>query len=217
MPKIYDNIENHLTEGLNETLKLSSRADFCVGYFNLRGWGEIADRIESLTGNYVQEGEEKVYRYCRLLVGMQRLPFDLLQEAYNRDDSYLLDQAEALRLKKRLAMEFREQLTVGTPDDTAEKYLRILSRQLKDKKVVVRLHLSHPLHAKLYLAYSEDSRVPIIGFLGSSNLTMSGLLKQGELWAHRLFMKMLSPSLTARDIKCRSFRANKDLVKQRFR
>lgn len=181
MPKIYDNIENHLTKGLNETLKLSSRADFCVGYFNLRGWGEIADRIESLTGNYVQEGEEKVYRYCRLLVGMQRLPFDLLQEAYNRDDSYLLDQAEALRLKKRLAMEFREQLTVGTPDDTAEKYLRILSRQLKDKKVVVRLHLSHPLHAKLYLAYSEDSRVPIIGFLGSSNLTMSGLLKQGEL------------------------------------
>lgn len=63
MPKIYDNIENHLTEGLNETLKLSSRADFCVGYFNLRGWGEIADRIEYLTGNYVQEGEEKVYRY----------------------------------------------------------------------------------------------------------------------------------------------------------
>lgn len=181
MPKIYDNIENHLTTGLNETLKLSTRTDCCVGYFNLRGWGEIAERIDVLPGNEITEGDETNHRYCRLLIGMQRLPSDILKEAYNKDDAYLLDQAEVLRLKKRLAMEFREQLTIGTPDDTAEKYLRILSRQLKEKKVVVKLHLRHTLHAKLYLAYSEDTRIPVIGFLGSSNLTLSGLSKQGEL------------------------------------
>jgi len=50
MPKIYDNIENHLTKGLNETLELSKRTDFCVGYFNLRGWKEVADKIDSLSG-----------------------------------------------------------------------------------------------------------------------------------------------------------------------
>ncbi len=50
MPKIYDNIENHLTQGLNETLGLSSRTDFCVGYFNLRGWKEVAERIDALRG-----------------------------------------------------------------------------------------------------------------------------------------------------------------------
>jgi superfamily II DNA or RNA helicase len=181
MPKIYDNIENHLSKGLNETLKLSSRTDCCVGYFNLRGWGEIAERIDTLPGMTVTEGDESFQRYCRLLIGMQRLPSDILKEAYNKGEDYLLDQAGALRLKKRLAQELREQLTIGTPDDTAEKYLRILSQQLKDKKVVVKLHLDHPLHAKLYLAYSEDSRVPVLGFLGSSNLTMSGLSKQGEL------------------------------------
>ncbi|MBN1548264.1 MAG: hypothetical protein JW902_16555 [Syntrophaceae bacterium] len=181
MPKIYDNIEHHLTKGLNETLPLSQRSDFCVGYFNLRGWVEVADRIEALPGMNVIEGEDTICRYCRLLVGMQRLPSDIIKESYNRDDSYLLDQAEVLRLKKRLAFEFREQLTIGTPTASDEKYLRILSQQLKYKKVVVKLHLRHTLHAKLYLAFSDDTRVPIVGFLGSSNLTLSGLSKQGEL------------------------------------
>ena len=181
MPKIYDNIENRLIEGLNETLSLSKRTDFCVGYFNLRGWDKMADKIEEMPGMDVEEGEEIIHRYCRLLVGMQRLPSTIIKESYNRDDSYLLDQAEALRLKKRLAMEFREQLTIGTPTADHEKYLRILSRQMKEKKVVVKLHLRHTLHAKLYLAYSDDSRIPIVGFLGSSNLTLSGLSKQGEL------------------------------------
>ena len=47
--------------------------------------------------------------------------------------------------------------------------------------MTVKLHLRYPLHAKLYLAYSNDKRVPIVGFLGSSNLTLAGLSKQGEL------------------------------------
>src|SRR5208282_3274273 len=39
----------------------------------------------------------------------------------------------------------------------------------------------HPLHAKLYLVHRTDPNNPTIGFLGSSNLTLSGLSKQGEL------------------------------------
>ena len=66
MPKIYDNIENHLIQGLNDTLEVSRRSDFCVGYFNLRGWKQVADKINSLKG-----GDENS---CRLLIGMQKLP-----------------------------------------------------------------------------------------------------------------------------------------------
>jgi hypothetical protein len=50
MPKIYDNIKNHLSKGLNETLEHSNRTDFCVGYFNLKGWKQVANKIDLLDG-----------------------------------------------------------------------------------------------------------------------------------------------------------------------
>jgi hypothetical protein len=181
MPKIYDNINNHLSNGLNETLELSQRTDFCVGYFNLRGWKEVADNIDKLSGEIVVEGNDDVHRICRLLVGMQKMPIDILRDYFSKEEDHIIDQAEAIKLKKRLAREFKEQLTIGTPTEQDERALRKLSQQMKEKKVVVKLHLKHALHAKLYLAYSRDKRVPIVGFLGSSNLTLAGLAKQGEL------------------------------------
>lgn len=181
MPKIYDNIENHLSIGLSDTLNLSKRCDCCVGYFNLRGWHEIADKIEILSGMQVVEKHDTIHRHCRLLIGMQKLPSEIVRDSFILDNNYIIDQAEMLKLKKRLAYEFKEQLTIGTPTERDEIYLRKLSVQLKARKVVVKLHLKHQLHAKLYLAVSDDVRVPVVGFLGSSNLTLAGLSKQGEL------------------------------------
>jgi hypothetical protein len=52
---------------------------------------------------------------------------------------------------------------------------------LRDNKLVVKLFLRHPLHAKLYLLFRDDFNNPITGYLGSSNLTFAGLSHQGEL------------------------------------
>ncbi len=103
MPKIYDNIEHQLTKGLNETLELSHRTDFCVGYFNLRGWKEVAAKIDSLQGTTVTEGNDDVHRICRLLVGMQKTGIDILREHFREDGEHIIDTAEAVKLKKRLA------------------------------------------------------------------------------------------------------------------
>ena len=95
MPTIYDNREHILSRGINEALVSSKRADFCIGYFNLRGWKEIADSIESLSGDTILEGnginqiEQK--RYCRLLIGMQKAPLETLLEHYLHDDDFQID------------------------------------------------------------------------------------------------------------------------------
>jgi superfamily II DNA or RNA helicase len=174
MPRIFDNIALDLLPALRETLEISQRSDFCVGYFNLRGWKAIDGLVEKWAGGAGQQ--------CRLLVGMQRLPQDELREAYSllpREDQ--ISNQAVIRLKRRLAEEFREQLSTGAPTDDDEAGLRRLSAQLKAGKVVVKLFLRHPLHAKLYLCFRADPNNPITGFLGSSNLTLSGLSRQGEL------------------------------------
>jgi len=173
MPRIFDNIEQNLLPALRETLAVSERADFCVGYFNLRGWGKVGEFIEKWSGGA---------NCCRLLVGMQKLPEEELREALSiSGDSQIIDAQKVVQLKKQLAEEFRNQLMVGAPTNIDEATLQRLASQIKAKKVVVKLFLRHPLHAKLYLLYRQDYNNPISGYLGSSNLTLAGLSKQGEL------------------------------------
>lgn len=174
MPRIFDNIDLKLLPDLQQALQAAYRADFCVGYFNLRGWKEIASKIDSWQGDDA---------HCvRLLVGMQKLPQEELKDLYSfSQQEEELDNPTKLKLKKRLAEEFRDQLTLGAPSNDDEVSLRKLASQLKEKKVQAKLFLRHTLHAKLYLLFREDKFNPIIGYLGSSNLTLAGLSKQGEL------------------------------------
>ena len=174
MPRIFDNIDKSLLPALKETLEGSNSADFCVGYFNLRGWKKIDEHIEKWSG---RDGNA-----CRLLVGMHKSPNKNIREklASTYTDEPI-DNAKAHKLKESLAEEFKKQLLLGVPSDADEQGLRRLARQIRAKKVVVRLFLRHPLHAKLYLLHRSDNINPKVGFVGSSNLTFAGLSAQGEL------------------------------------
>ncbi len=174
MARIFDNIEQDLLAALRATLAVSKRADFCVGYLNLRGWQAVDD--------LVQPWQAQAGQVCRVLVGMQRPPHDEIREIYRAGagpDG--LDNATAARLKTQFAAHLREQITLGIPTGKDEAALRTLARQLRAGQVCIKLFLPYPLHAKLYLLFRDDVNNPITGFVGSSNLTMQGLARQGEL------------------------------------
>jgi hypothetical protein len=91
-----------------------------VGCNPLRGWKEI--------GEYIDHWESCEGQCLRLLVGMQKPPRDEIRTYYHlmgsEDD---LDNQTKLRLTKRLAEEFRDQLTIGVPTNQDEETLRRLA------------------------------------------------------------------------------------------
>lgn len=183
MARIYDNIEIKFEQGLKDIIESSGvkRVDFCVGYFNLRGWDKVVEHVEQLEGDFVFEGRANKHRTCRLLIGMHQPPAELVRMLYSNGD-YTPDSELVQKIKRRIAQDFRNQFLLGIPTKHDEWTLRRLSAQLKSRKVVVKLSVKEPLHAKLYLAYRPEDRFnPILAIMGSSNLTYSGLTKQGEL------------------------------------
>ena len=174
MPRIFDNIEASLLPALRDTLAVAERADFCVGYFNLRGWRSLSDCVDRWAGG--------TGHCCRLLVGMHVAPDEELRRTLRAGgEEEALDNQTAIREKRRIAQEFREQLTFGVPTNQDESTLRQLSAQLRAHRLVVKVYLRHLLHAKLYLLYRRDPINPVVAYLGSSNLTLAGLAHQGEL------------------------------------
>lgn len=183
MARIYDNIDIKFTDGLRGIIENTGvkRVDFCVGYFNLRGWNLIVEQVDKLPGDYVYEDDKRKMRYCRLLVGMHRPDEDLIRSLYSHQEA-LPDSEYVQRCKRQIAEDFRKQLLLGLPSAADERTLRRLSVQLKEGKVCVKLYLKEPLHAKLYLAHRPDDNFnKIQAIMGSSNLTYAGLTRQGEL------------------------------------
>ena len=175
MPTIYDNIGINLLEGLKDAVTAlnSRRTDICVGYFNLRGWRCIANEIDVLPG----QGNLPP---CRLIVGMHTDPSRVVREHYNKTN-YTTTNKIVVERKRYFAESLARQLTYGIPTSEDEAGLLKLAKQLREGKLAVSFFGAYPLHAKLYLAYREDRINPVIGFIGSSNLTFSGMEKQGEL------------------------------------
>src|SRR2546428_13484393 len=128
MPRIFDNIEQRLLDALQNTLNISEHADFCVGYFNLRGWRHIDTIMEPWQGGQKAS--------CGLLIGMQDRPEDELRNVFSLKSGQGIDQSMVLRLKTRIAQDFRDQLVVGAPTNADQEGLRRLSAQLRAGKVV---------------------------------------------------------------------------------
>ncbi|MCY3781156.1 MAG: NgoFVII family restriction endonuclease, partial [Chloroflexi bacterium] len=127
MPRIFDNISEKLLTALQNTMQSAERADFCVGYFNLRGWRLLHTSIDQLSGEDSSP--------CRILIGMHTAPQDELQRSLSLRPPSPVDNTVARRRKEKIVENFRRQLTFGAPTNDDEQGLRDLVRQLRACKV----------------------------------------------------------------------------------
>ncbi len=175
MPRILDNMSAWLGEALKRSLRENTFSfDAAVGYFNLRGWGLIANQVDTLPG---RDGSPKV----RLLVGMTEHPHDEMRRLQRLRALPTMDPETASKNSEKAFAEMRNQLEVGLPTEANEKTLQQLRSQIDSGEVEVRLFLAHRLHAKLFLCHKSSVDNPRTGYVGSSNLTRAGLSEQGEL------------------------------------
>jgi len=183
MATIYDNIQLNFEHGLRDIITNNGveRVDFCVGYFNLRGWGLVVDHIDNIPGGEYCDVHGNPHRCkCRLLIGMHHTDEELVRMMYS--ERRLADANLVAQCKRQIAQDFRQQLLIGNQTRDDENTLRHLSRQMKAGDVIVKLSVKEPLHAKLYLAHRPtDNFNKIQAIMGSSNLTYAGLTRQGEL------------------------------------
>ena len=146
-----------------------------MGYFNLRGWGQLGGAVDAMD----RAGDDPK---ARVLIGMVNRPdWQVRQMLRVGGQDRPIDNQRAAELEKKAIQDLREQLTVGIPTNADEATLRQLKRQLTEGDVQAKLFLRHRLHAKLYICHRADHDNPMTAYIGSSNLTFAGLANQGEL------------------------------------
>ena len=180
MSRIFDNIDQHLGEHLKAVITDYDRLDAAVGYFNLRGWQFFAPIVN------VKEFK-KGTPVARVLIGMTGVEPDLALSEYLQSTvngsvpAEGVDGSVARERHQQALHKFREQLSRGILDQNHYEALRTLKRHLEEGRVQIKLFTRRPLHGKTYICHREDVTNPITAFVGSSNLTMSGLQHNYEL------------------------------------
>ena len=103
MPRVFDNIDRSLLPALKETLALSNRADFCVGYFNLRGWRQLDAFIDKWDGS-------ENNRFC-LDISKELVEEFCEQNKFSTDLFYKTTESDKLRVTTPKQIEKIKELT----------------------------------------------------------------------------------------------------------
>ncbi len=162
LPYVIDNDRHRLADVLNQVLgdHRDLALDVATAYFNVRGYGLVAERLKTV-GSF------------RLLLGAE--PTEAAELGLRPNPGALVD-----ALRGMLDREPFSAATLALVED--------LIRFLREERVRVRLYQRGFLHAKCYLFYGDphngplfDRFRPVLGIVGSSNFTGPGLSTNREL------------------------------------
>lgn len=130
MPQIIENINLVLSNVLRPVLAQAHAADFCVGYFNLRGWRSVADLIEKFEGAAGSRTAVEEADWAIIEQGLQPLP-QLLENVvmvfrlmHHRGFAYT-NAARAVAERRGLS-------TVNTIYDPCTRRLELTAAQFRD-------------------------------------------------------------------------------------
>ena len=187
MTGIIDNLEVKLEEVIKDSLSDDKVKKFkvAVGYFYTSGLKMILPELQQLIeregeinvlmGNYVNRRtfEDLVWT------------FKDIDMAGSRQPNNLITREELEELKIGINLDLSKQTLFTSPTVENEDYLTLLKEWIKQSKFKLKVYNRERFHGKAYIFESSDGLSVIspliVGIVGSSNLTFSGLSSNTEL------------------------------------
>lgn len=175
---IIDNRERKLAASVKPLLSESEKAKFAVGYFFISGFKFIADELEKISE-------------LKLLIGNTSDSQTIEQLAETHSAAQLIDRTRkrefANQKEKDTALEeviaaVRTRIEQLSQTDEDERVINLLLKLIEEKRFVIRVYTKSRLHAKAYIFDYPTQRYDRgMAIIGSSNLSLSGLVDNTEL------------------------------------
>jgi superfamily II DNA or RNA helicase/HKD family nuclease len=214
---LIDNVNRNMFDALTEALKNSDRVDVAVGYFFFSGFKLLADSFK----------DKKI----RILVGKEIDPAcvpDIIKYSKVNDESLekwapRRPTNSALQLKQNYVEALIEFVNNSDTfdEEASENAFKMFADKIADGSLEIKVtKRENPYHGKLYLLHNKPEiqaikKLPGTVIIGSSNLTYSGLIGQGELnkeltsvkdfdEAEKIFLDLWesSEAITVADLTC---------------
>ena len=182
-PKLIDNKKKTMFDAISSALQDSDRLDIAVGYFFFSGFNLLSNILK----------DKKI----RILVGKEIDPScisDIVKYSKIQDESL---EKWAPRKPTTSALQLKQNYIdalVGFVNDSdtfddedSENAFKMFASKIADGSLEIKItKRENPYHGKLYLIYKNGEiklpdESPGTVIIGSSNLTYSGLIGQGEL------------------------------------
>ena len=177
---VIDNEKVVFLDQLKEILPQTKRASIAVGYFFISGFAEIMDYMtkieQSSDPNHVMRiliSPTTNRKTAEALLASNET-YDEARMSSERED----DEEESKRKARDEIKRALEYMPQTKKDKMAALKLRDLVRK---KKLQVKVYTKDMLHAKAYVFEIEGGFLPIMGIVGSSNLSLSGIREHAEL------------------------------------
>ena len=178
---VIDNEKTILSDELTRILPKTKEASIAVGYFFISGFAQIMDSLKLI------ESSNDPEHILRLLISptTNRATAEVLLasnesvDATNRKIKSMYSEEEGKNITKDQVKKTLEYMPQTKDDQKAAIKLRDL---IQRKKIQIKVYTKEQLHAKAYIfKLKDDEETNLIAIVGSSNLSISGIIKHAEL------------------------------------